>query len=346
MKMQIIEKFLSPNQYSNPNRLLGKIKGIVIHYYANPGSTALQNRNFFENRKFGKSSYGSAHYLIDDNQIIQAIADNKMAYHVGSNVYTSSALRNLSSYPNNCTIGLELAHPDWTGKPTSAVYQKTLDLVVHLCKKYNLTEKDVWTHKQVVGWKNCHKYYVENPTEWVRFIADVSKKLNGKETIISTPKDVNPYDLEFVEVLDLGDKGNAVKELQIALNKLGYNCGTPDGDFGKNTDLAVEMFQRANGLIVDGVVGAATRKKIEEKLKEKLEVKKPIIKEEDDKLELKPYMWDMMKAELKKRVDANELDSQWLDKVEKKQLTQSELAWLTFTMLSRHEETSTCCCKK
>ena len=35
-----------------------------------------------------------------------------------------------------------------------------------------------------------------------------------------------------------------VKIMQTKLNKVNYNCGTPDGKFGNNTDTAVRAFQR------------------------------------------------------------------------------------------------------
>jgi hypothetical protein len=64
--------------------------------------------------------------------------------------------------------------------------------------------------------------------------------------------------------LDAGDQGTAVRELQRRLNHLGIRDarGLPlveDGDFGGRTREAVEAFQRAHGLEVDGRVGRLTR---------------------------------------------------------------------------------------
>ena len=60
------------------------------------------------------------------------------------------------------------------------------------------------------------------------------------------------------KALRLGDSGAAVKQLQKALAALGLDPGTPDGDFGSNTQAAVVEFQKSNGLGPDGVVGAKT----------------------------------------------------------------------------------------
>lgn len=248
---------LTPNPYSRPQKKLQKVRGVVIHWYANPRSTALNNRNFFENRKSGRSGYGSAHYLVDDNKTIQDIPENEMAYHVGSNVYTPSALRNLGTYPNNCTIGIEMAHDDWTGRPSAATYARTVELAAKILRRHNLTTTALWTHHQVVGWKDCHRWYTNNPAEWVKFVADVAAAMGGRAVTIPTPKPINNRELEVIDLLNQGDKGSRVNQLQIDLNKLGYKL-VVDGDFGPATDKAVEDFQRKNNLAVDGVVGPKT----------------------------------------------------------------------------------------
>ncbi|WP_372183407.1 XVIPCD domain-containing protein [Xanthomonas axonopodis] len=64
--------------------------------------------------------------------------------------------------------------------------------------------------------------------------------------------------------LEQGEHGESVKQLQGQLAQLGATgrdgkALQADGDFGGNTKFAVEQFQRAHGLQVDGVVGQQTQ---------------------------------------------------------------------------------------
>ena len=51
-----------------------------------------------------------------------------------------------------------------------------------------------------------------------------------------------------------GDAGTDVTQLQKSLAALGYNPGSTDGTFGSGTVTAVEAWQKATGLTVDGIV--------------------------------------------------------------------------------------------
>lgn len=64
--------------------------------------------------------------------------------------------------------------------------------------------------------------------------------------------------------LSMGSSGTDVKNMQKKLIALGYSCGSSgaDGIFGQRTYNAVCKFQKANGLSVDGIIGPATRAKI------------------------------------------------------------------------------------
>jgi hypothetical protein len=62
--------------------------------------------------------------------------------------------------------------------------------------------------------------------------------------------------------LKKGNKGSTVKEVQTILQQLGYYKGKLDGDFGSMTDTAVKNYQKHNKLVVDGIVGPITCKKL------------------------------------------------------------------------------------
>ena len=62
-----------------------------------------------------------------------------------------------------------------------------------------------------------------------------------------------------------GSRGAEVKELQLILQRLGYNPGTADGIFGLKTMQAVIQFQKDNRLTPDGVVGPITWQALQSK---------------------------------------------------------------------------------
>lgn len=85
--VNVIEDFLDPNIYSRPQTPLKKVKGIVIHYTANPGSDAIANRNYFNNLpSMNEGSehpvYASSHYVIGlDGTIVQCIPLMRFRMH-------------------------------------------------------------------------------------------------------------------------------------------------------------------------------------------------------------------------------------------------------------------------
>jgi len=64
-------------------------------------------------------------------------------------------------------------------------------------------------------------------------------------------------------VYRLGSRGTEVMKIQATLNKIGYNPGSIDGVFGRQTEEAVREFQKNNGLTPDGVIGPATYRILE-----------------------------------------------------------------------------------
>jgi peptidoglycan hydrolase-like protein with peptidoglycan-binding domain len=58
--------------------------------------------------------------------------------------------------------------------------------------------------------------------------------------------------------LRIGDRGDLVTKLQVALTAGGFDPGPIDGRFGSKTERAVRGFQSDRGLTVDGIVGPHT----------------------------------------------------------------------------------------
>jgi len=58
-------------------------------------------------------------------------------------------------------------------------------------------------------------------------------------------------------------RGDDIAELQDALNRLGFDCGRPDGIFGPVTASALHDFQQNGGLTIDGICGPRTVRMLE-----------------------------------------------------------------------------------
>lgn len=151
-------QLLTPNPYSRPQYALDVVHDIVIHYVGNPGTTAQQNRDYFESLKDGSHS-ASSHFVVGlDGEIIQCISCSEWSY--------------ASNQRNYDTISIECCHPDATGKFTDATYQSVVKLTAWLCKAFECGPEHVIRHHDVTG-KICPKYYVENPDAWEQMLADI-----------------------------------------------------------------------------------------------------------------------------------------------------------------------------
>jgi N-acetylmuramoyl-L-alanine amidase CwlA len=155
----ILKDLLTPNDYSRPQTPLTKVNSIVIHYTANPGTSAEANRNYFENLKTTKTTSASSHYIIGlEGEIIQCIPLNEIAF--------------ASNDRNSDTISIESCHPDKTGKFNEYTYQSLVQLTAWLCAEYDLKREDIIRHYDVSG-KHCPIYYVDHEDAWEQFKDDV-----------------------------------------------------------------------------------------------------------------------------------------------------------------------------
>ncbi len=160
---EIDVQLLTINEYSRPGIESDGITGIVIHYTANPGTSAQANRDYFEGLKDSGETSASSNFVIGlEGEIIQCVPTWEVAY--------------ASNSRNNDTISIECCHPDASGKFTEETYRSVVQLTAWLCKKYNLTQEDVIRHYDVTG-KICPKYFVDHEDAWLDFRADVAAAL-------------------------------------------------------------------------------------------------------------------------------------------------------------------------
>lgn len=157
-------ELLTVNPYSRPGTETKKITGVVVHYTANPGATAMDNRNYFENLKDSHETKVSSNFVVGlEGEIVQCVPTWEEAY--------ASNSRNID------TVSIECCHPDESGKFNDKTYQSMVELSAWLCLKFDLDENDVIRHYDVTG-KDCPKYFVENEKAWERFRKDVGKQLD------------------------------------------------------------------------------------------------------------------------------------------------------------------------
>lgn len=165
-------ELLDMNEYSRPGLPLEQINGIVIHYTANPGSTAQNNRDYFNGLKDSHETKVSSHFVVGiQGEIIQCIPSSEIAY--------------ASNSRNADTLSIECCHTDETGKFTEAAYTSLVRLTGWLCYRFNLTSEDVIRHYDVTG-KICPKYYVDHPEAWEQFKADVGVQIKIVEQEVLT----------------------------------------------------------------------------------------------------------------------------------------------------------------
>lgn len=161
------QELLTENRWSRPGTKLKRIKGIVIHYVGNPGTTAQANRNYFESLSSGKDGvYASAHFVVGlDGEVIQCIPLTEISY--------------ASNRRNSDTVSIEVCHPGADGKFSPVTYRRVVELTAWLCRQFHVSSGNVIRHYDITG-KICPKYYVEHPAAWARFRADVAAKAGGK----------------------------------------------------------------------------------------------------------------------------------------------------------------------
>lgn len=161
----IEQDLLVINPYSRPGRIRTEVNEIVIHYVANVGTTAKNNRDYFNGLAVPDAdspTSASSHFVIGlEGEIIQCIPLEEVAF---------------GNYPRNeDTISIECCHPDASGKFSEATEESLIKLAAWLCQELELSERNVIRHYDVSG-KACPLYYVEHEDAWKQLKKEIRKK--------------------------------------------------------------------------------------------------------------------------------------------------------------------------
>jgi N-acetylmuramoyl-L-alanine amidase len=180
--IEITQDLIHINPFSRDGTKLRAKRGIVMHYTATPGAPAKNISHYFDGLKDQnpnddvKDRYAGAHFSVDRFTIFQSIPTDEQGYQCGSSQpYTIEALTMLGTYPNNSTVGIEMCI-EVDGSIHKDTFQNAADLVLWLIRDDGFPNV-IFTHKGVVGWKDCPLPWVKNPAEFERFKNTVNVKL-------------------------------------------------------------------------------------------------------------------------------------------------------------------------
>ena len=186
------------------------IQYIVVHYTANNGDRAQGNGNYFSQ----PNRNASAHYFVDENEIVQSVKDTDTAWHCGAKSYKHPKCRNDNS------IGVEMcSEKDDKGQYyiNQATQNTAIKLIRVIMKKYNIPLENVLRHYDVTG-KMCPEPFVRNEVQWLNFKKKLSEeKKEGIEMLYNKIEDVPKWAKPTIQkMVHLGAlQGNEKGELTL-----------------------------------------------------------------------------------------------------------------------------------
>lgn len=144
--MEITKLYLPVKTKRRPGTKNGGIKFIVVHDTGNPGSekwgpaTAKANVQYYI--ATANDEEASAHYFVDDREIIECIPPDEVAYHVIYDKPTDNFI--YGDDANSCAIGVEICYG--LGIDMERCYWNAVWLINHLLNQYGLTPLHVTAH--------------------------------------------------------------------------------------------------------------------------------------------------------------------------------------------------------
>lgn len=211
--MKFLYKPISNSRQVGKRRKLSDIKYIIIHDTGNssPGADAEAHFKYLQSA----TRYGSAHYYLDDRQIIQTIGDSLVAWSIGDKWGYGNNPNRVKDATNSNSISIELCINSDIDKVKA--YKNLVELTKNLMAKFKVPAERVIRHFDATG-KNCPgSWSADNWSQWYKFQDDIKEPI---EWIIDLSKDS--------EFGDVGVKEKAGDKMQDEF-KRAIEVGITDG---------------------------------------------------------------------------------------------------------------------
>ena len=177
-KYPITQDYIRIRDNTRPGSPLRGPVFLVAHDTGNPGSTARNNRNYF-NTMTERSA--SAHVFIDDNEILEIIPLNEKAWHVRYDVPTDN--RMYGCHANDAAIGVELCYGG--AIHFEEAYRRYVWYFAYLCDRYDLDpRKHIVSHKTLDPGRKVDpdSALATGGKTFAQFINDVCAEMECKNT--------------------------------------------------------------------------------------------------------------------------------------------------------------------
>jgi N-acetylmuramoyl-L-alanine amidase CwlA len=180
-----------------------EIRYLVYHYTGNDGDTAVNNARYYRDNVVR----ASAHYFVDDNEVVQSVADLRTAWAVGGRLWTDcistggGTLYGVVTNRNSLSVEMCGTRKDGTRRASEKTLQNAAELGRLLMDRYRIPPERVVRHFDVTG-KHCPAYLM-NDAKWRAFRARLT---DGEENMkrYNTMKEISdgaPWAVETVEKL-------------------------------------------------------------------------------------------------------------------------------------------------
>lgn len=174
--MKFLFKPITNKKQIGKRRNLSDIKYLVIHDTGNTSRAADAMAHF----RYLQSAtrYGSAHYYLDDKEIIQTIGDSFVAWAIGDKWgYGNNPNRVKDAYNSN-SLSIELCINSDIDKEKA--YKNLVELTKNLMAKFKIPPERVIRHFDATG-KSCPGSWSKNNwSQWWKFKEDIKKPIEWK----------------------------------------------------------------------------------------------------------------------------------------------------------------------